>query len=156
MLAQGNLVSVAELRGPHLGAIFDVEKALATLDSARREFQAAVQIAVATAAWLEGLGRGQDAGELVLRTLTLASASGLYQPGATPDTAHSPSNEIQLSPRECDVLRLVCRGSSNKGIAKQLAITPETVKAHIKRIFMKLQVTTRAAAAYRASAHGLV
>jgi ATP/maltotriose-dependent transcriptional regulator MalT len=51
-----------------------------------------------------------------------------------------------LSPRERDILVLVGRGLTNKRIAYALTITPETVKSHVKRIFSKLDVRTRAEA----------
>lgn len=51
-----------------------------------------------------------------------------------------------LSPRERDILALVGRGLTNKRIAYALTITPETVKSHVKRIFSKLEVRTRAEA----------
>jgi ATP/maltotriose-dependent transcriptional regulator MalT len=56
-----------------------------------------------------------------------------------------------LSPRERDILVLVGRGLTNKRIAYALTITPETVKSHVKRIFSKLDVRTRA----EAVSHGL-
>jgi len=61
-----------------------------------------------------------------------------------------------LSARESDVLMLVCHGMSNKRIALSLAIAPETVKAHVKRIFIKLDVGSRAEAVFRASNLGLL
>ena len=45
---------------------------------------------------------------------------------------------------------------SNKEIAKNLSITPETVKSHVKHIFTKLGVEKRAQAAVRAQSLGLV
>jgi LuxR family transcriptional regulator, maltose regulon positive regulatory protein len=47
-------------------------------------------------------------------------------------------------------------GHSNKRIAQQLQIGPETVKSHVKRIFLKLAVQTRAHAVSTASALGLL
>jgi LuxR family maltose regulon positive regulatory protein len=61
-----------------------------------------------------------------------------------------------LSPRECDIVRMIAEGLSNKEIARNLAITPETVKAHIKHIFTKLQVQRRAQAVTRARLLGLL
>lgn len=61
-----------------------------------------------------------------------------------------------LSPRERDILKLIGRGLSNKRIALMLAISPETVKSHVKRIFVKLAVTTRIEAVSRAGALGLL
>jgi len=58
---------------------------------------------------------------------------------------------IALSPRERGVLLLICQGLSNKGIARELQITPETVKSHAKRILHKLSARTRAEAVARAA-----
>jgi DNA-binding NarL/FixJ family response regulator len=58
--------------------------------------------------------------------------------------------ERLLTPRESNVLRLIGRGFSNKQIAQELQIAPETVKSHAKRIFTKLNAQTRAHAVARA------
>ena len=59
-----------------------------------------------------------------------------------------------LSPREHRVLRSMSCGLSNKRIAKELQIAPETVKSHVKGIFIKLAVQTRAHAVSTAGALG--
>jgi ATP/maltotriose-dependent transcriptional regulator MalT len=61
-----------------------------------------------------------------------------------------------LSPRERSVLRSMSSGLSNKRIAQELQIAPETVKSHAKGIFIKLAVLTRAHAVATASALGLL
>ena len=61
-----------------------------------------------------------------------------------------------LTAREGDVLALLAHGLPNKGIARQLGISPKTVSNHIEHIYTKLDVTNRAAAAMRAMQHGLV
>ncbi|NOZ70847.1 MAG: response regulator [Chloroflexi bacterium] len=53
----------------------------------------------------------------------------------------------QLTPREGEVLELLAQGLTNKEIAQQLVISPNTVKRHTLAIFAKLEVSTRAAAA---------
>jgi LuxR family maltose regulon positive regulatory protein len=60
-----------------------------------------------------------------------------------------------LSRRESDILRLIAEGLTNKEIAKDLAIAPETVKSHIKNLFTKLKVERRAQAVSRAQILGL-
>jgi LuxR family maltose regulon positive regulatory protein len=55
-----------------------------------------------------------------------------------------------LSPRERAILELIAQGQSNKEIARELGITPETVKSHVKNIFTKLEVDKRAKAVARA------
>jgi DNA-binding CsgD family transcriptional regulator len=57
-----------------------------------------------------------------------------------------------LSPRERTILELIARGQSNKEIARELGITPETVKSHVKNIFNKLEVGKRGKAVARAAA----
>jgi LuxR family maltose regulon positive regulatory protein len=61
-----------------------------------------------------------------------------------------------LSTRELTIVLLMGHGLSNKSIARQLSIAPETVKSHAKHIFCKLTVQTRAQAVYRASSLGLI
>jgi LuxR family maltose regulon positive regulatory protein len=61
-----------------------------------------------------------------------------------------------LSVRERDTLALIAQGLSNKEIARILAVTPETVKSHVKHIFAKLSVEKRAQAVSRAQSLGLV
>ena len=64
--------------------------------------------------------------------------------------------DSSLSTRERTVVLLMGHGLTNKRIARQLSIAPETVKSHAKSIFWKLAVQTRAQAVYRASALGLI
>ena len=61
-----------------------------------------------------------------------------------------------LSPREHSVLRSMSCGLSNKRIAQELQIAPETVKSHVKGIFIKLAVQSRAHAVSTAGALGLL
>lgn len=61
-----------------------------------------------------------------------------------------------LSPREITIVELIGRGRSNKEMARHLGIAPETVKTHIKNIFLKLGVERRAQAIARAYALGLI
>jgi LuxR family maltose regulon positive regulatory protein len=61
-----------------------------------------------------------------------------------------------LSSRERSILEQIGQGKSNKEIAKDLSIAPETVKSHVKNIFAKLAVKKRAQAVARAQSLGLV
>ncbi len=73
--------------------------------------------------------------------------------GASRSRAGGPAG---LTVRESDVLGLLAQGLANKGIARQLGISPKTVGNHIEHIYTKLGVSNRAAAAMRAMQHGLV
>ncbi|MGH8348450.1 MAG: LuxR C-terminal-related transcriptional regulator, partial [Pseudomonas sp.] len=67
-----------------------------------------------------------------------------------------PATAIGLTSKERHVLELVSQGKSNKEMAKLLGITPETIKSHMKNIFTKLQVDSRAQAAVMAKAGGFI
>jgi ATP/maltotriose-dependent transcriptional regulator MalT len=69
-----------------------------------------------------------------------------------------PSGRVSdtLTARERDILGMVSQGFSNKRIARIFEISPETVKSHIKRIFLKLAVSTRTEAVSRAGSLGLL
>ncbi|MDX6201123.1 MAG: hypothetical protein QOE24_1795 [Frankiales bacterium] len=60
-------------------------------------------------------------------------------------TAVHPSRADALSPREREIARMVAQGYTNKGIANVLDISLWTVSTHLRRIFAKLGVSTRAA-----------
>ncbi|GGJ64955.1 DNA-binding response regulator [Sphingopyxis bauzanensis] len=63
------------------------------------------------------------------------------RPGGQSDPA------VLLTPREQDVLVFVAEGRTNKEIARELGISPATVKAHVERIIGKLGVADRTQAA---------
>jgi DNA-binding CsgD family transcriptional regulator len=52
-----------------------------------------------------------------------------------------------LSPREQEIARMVAQGYANKTIASVLEISSWTVASHLRRIFVKLQISSRAAMA---------
>jgi DNA-binding NarL/FixJ family response regulator len=60
----------------------------------------------------------------------------------------------RLTSREREVLALVATGISNKGIARQLQVSPNTVKFHIAAILDKLDAATRAEAVAAAVRRG--
>ncbi|MHB1825918.1 MAG: LuxR C-terminal-related transcriptional regulator, partial [Acidiferrobacter sp.] len=65
-----------------------------------------------------------------------------------------PAPIAPLTPRECQILQHLAAGSSNKAIARALAITDGTVKLHVKSILRKLHVSSRVEAAVMAVARG--
>ena len=57
---------------------------------------------------------------------------------------NSPEPAVSLSPREQEIARLVAKGLPNKAIAAVLEISPWTVATHLRRVFGKLAVSSRA------------
>ncbi len=84
--------------------------------------------------------------------------------GAAPDVARvaalsspgPPPSSAGLTGRELEVLRLVATGATNRAIASRLGISEKTVARHVSNIFMKLALSSRAAATAFAYAHKLL
>ncbi|MGH3010579.1 MAG: LuxR C-terminal-related transcriptional regulator [Gaiellaceae bacterium] len=84
--------------------------------------------------------------------------------GAAPDLERveqlarrpEPGPPAGLTPREVEVLRLVAAGRTNRAIADELVISEKTVARHVSNIFVKLRVSSRAAATAYAYRHELV
>lgn len=80
------------------------------------------------------------------QVLTLAGDATLMNGQAPPDRSI-----LSLSRREKEVLALLAQGQSNAQIGQTLFISPVTVKVHVRHVFDKLGVRSRAEAAMRAS-----
>ena len=65
-------------------------------------------------------------------------------------------SDVRLSSREVDVLRSISRGASNKEAARELALSPSTVRTHVESIFRKLECSTRAAATLKGASLGFL
>jgi LuxR family maltose regulon positive regulatory protein len=105
-------------------------------------------------AFQEKLERTESSRELMSYVSNLTTAwRSRYQ--SEPQQAPTSAVVESLSERESDILKLIAGGLSNKEIARNLAITPETVKSHVKHIFTKLNVERRAQAVSRAQILGL-
>jgi two-component system NarL family response regulator len=65
-------------------------------------------------------------------------------------------HDESLTGREEQILKLLAEGKSNRAIGQALFITESTVKSHLKSLFVKLDVTSRAEAVALAARRGLV
>ncbi len=85
---------------------------------------------------------------LLPRQIILSSIR-LFQSAAARSIASMPAGLAErladLTPRERQVMALVCEGLSNKGIARQLAISPKTVEIHRSNILRKMKVPSSGA-----------
>jgi DNA-binding NarL/FixJ family response regulator len=106
--------------------------------------------------------------QLVVGIRSVASGDALLAPSVTkrvveefvrrpPDSARPPAPELeQLTERELEVLKLLARGLSNAEIAKELFVSDATVKTHVARILMKLNLRDRVQAVVYAYEHAVV
>jgi DNA-binding NarL/FixJ family response regulator len=77
-------------------------------------------------------------------------------PGAALRVVAGDQHPSLLSAREQEILRLVAKGLSFKDVGTVLAISSHTVITHLKRIYQKLAVHSRAEAVYEAGQMGLL
>lgn len=63
---------------------------------------------------------------------------------------------LGISDREFEVLSLLAAGRSNKEIAKQLEVSPNTIKTHVAKLFEKLEAQRRTEAISRARELGMI
>lgn len=63
---------------------------------------------------------------------------------------------VNLSPREQEIIRMIAKGYPNKTIADVLEISTWTVSTHLRRVFAKLKVNSRAAVVARSIGTGLL
>lgn len=93
-------------------------------------------------------------GETVVTPRLTGSLAAAVRFGDEEGAAADPLED--LTPREQEILRHIALGKSNKVIARELDISPDTVKLHVKNLLRKLDVSSRVSAAILATRHGLV
>ena len=107
---------------------------------------------------ITALSLGADADELVQAVEDFAA--GYLEDGSQADLDNradlrrQQGRDVNLSPRELDVLALIVRGRSNEELGDELFITLNTVKTLIRSIYRKIGVTTRAQAVAWGVEHG--
>jgi DNA-binding NarL/FixJ family response regulator len=98
---------------------------------------------------------------------TVAGGESLLAPAITkrlieefvrrpPPGQKAPAELAELTERELEVLRLIARGLSNGEIAKELYLSEATVKTHVTRILMKLDLRDRVQVVVLAYESGLI
>ena len=111
-------------------------------------------------AWLQSYAQAVlhvvNGGAAVTPTLARRLLVHLNHSRANGNPVRSPTGRATLTARELEVLQLVALGNGGDAIAKQLGISPQTVNVHIKSIYRKLQVHTRAQAVSCATHRGLL
>jgi predicted ATPase/serine/threonine protein kinase/DNA-binding CsgD family transcriptional regulator len=123
-------------------------------DRAVEGIHAQLDEATFVAAWAEGRTMSLE------QILVNLEAMPLHRPVLTAPpstvTAFAPPLHTKLTPREMDVLRLLAKGLTSAQIAEQLVIGLVTVNSHVRSIYSKLGVTSRAVATRYAIEHQLL
>jgi DNA-binding NarL/FixJ family response regulator len=105
---------------------------------------------------IAGLVPKASSGAILEAAIRLVLAGGRYLPPrvlammTTRDAAlQVAAGPLRLSGRQTEVLAKIAEGASNKEIARTLALSPATVKAHVAALIATLGVTNRLEAASR-------
>jgi two-component system, NarL family, nitrate/nitrite response regulator NarL len=126
--------------------------------------EADADLRIALAAGAHGFLPKSASPDVIEAAVKLVLAGGRYLPervealafgGAEPATAAPPRTDA-LTGRQRDVLGHVARGLSNKEIARELAISPATVKVHVAQIIGILEASNRTEAVANARRAGLI
>jgi two-component system NarL family response regulator len=94
--------------------------------------------------------------EDVVRVIREVHAGGRSLPPFVEARLAERSGQPSLTARETEVLELLAKGKRNKEIAAALSITEQTTHAHIKAVFIKLNVHDRTAAMAEALRRGII
>jgi DNA-binding NarL/FixJ family response regulator len=107
---------------------------------------------------LDDLVRGIEAASIGESPVSPAAAAKLLERvrATSPDPERAAHIRSELSQREIEVLKLIANGKDNTEIARELVISPKTVKNHTSSILAKLQIENRIQAAVYAVRAGLV
>jgi DNA-binding NarL/FixJ family response regulator len=93
------------------------------------------------------------AGSVYLPPEALASAEA-PEPGARGSVNDIAPQALGLTARQIDVLKLMLEGKPNKGISRELGLSPSTVKIHVAAILKAFDVDTRAQVIVEAGRRG--
>lgn len=91
-------------------------------------------------------------GEMVVAPVMSAKLAKILQGG---EPARHGEKTVKLTAREQEILQYLASGKSNKVIARDLSISHDTVKLHVRHILAKLNFTTRVEAAVFAVEQGV-
>jgi LuxR family maltose regulon positive regulatory protein len=142
-LRSGDVAQVDAVIAPHLRQIAQQNIIRTILDEGPAAAELVAVLRRPEANWRKDAGlRGADC-QAIERHLEKLAALLMPVPAAG---AAAPAAKNGLSAREIDVLRLLGDGLSNRDLSHRLAISPDTVKWHLKNIFGKLGVESRAQA----------
>ncbi len=95
-------------------------------------------------------------GEGLIPAIRAVAAGGQWIPRDVASRLAMRKTYEPLSAREIEVLRLIAKGRANKEIARELAISENTVKDHLKNILSKLHVSARTEAVTAAAQRGII
>jgi DNA-binding NarL/FixJ family response regulator len=146
MSGMGGVEAIGAIRGATPGARIIV---LTTYDG---DVQAAKAMKAGASAYLLKTSLRKE----LLDTIRAVHGGRRHIPAAIAQEIALHAGDEPLSERETSILQLVASGMANKEVARELSIAEDTVKAHVKSIFGKMQVSDRTQAVTAALRRGII
>ena len=155
-------LALARRYEPHV-ALVDLflgeESGVEVCEALRRESPGTRVLLISGAGWISPqAARAAGASGFVSKDRSAQDVAAAVQDvgrGLTVFAARPEQPSAPLSEREREVLALMASGKTNREIAKQLFLSPHTVKEHTSAVYRKLHVRNRAEAVQRAERLGL-
>ena len=146
LLARCQALAAGSLPEPHFARSIELAEALSPFEQARNE--------LLYGEWLRRERRRADARPHLRTALELFQRLALppweerarAELRASGETARrrDPSTRDQLTPQELQIAHLVSEGRTNREIGAQLFLSPRTIDYHLRKVFAKLQIASRA------------
>lgn len=139
-------------------------EAAARIKKSRSDIKIIAVTSMPEASWLkkareigiESFWYKETSKETILDVMDRTMAGESVYPDSTPKIKIGHIDSGKFTERELDVLRIMTTGASNAAIAKELGITENTVKNHIRHMMEKTGCTSRTALAIEARVSGVV
>ncbi|PXA93033.1 DNA-binding response regulator [Nostoc sp. 3335mG] len=153
-------ITLMDLQMPILSGIEAIARITARTPNARivvlTTYRGDVQAVRALKAGARGYLLKSSLIDELLTAIRSVHAGQRYIPADVAQDIAIHAAEEPLSPREIDILALVATGKANKMVARELDVSEQTVKAHLRTIFQKLGVQDRTQAVTTALRRGII
>lgn len=153
-------VTLMDLQMPVLSGIDAITRITAQAPNARiivlTTYRGDVQAVRALKAGARGYLLKSSLIDELLTAIRTVHAGQRYIPAEVAQDIAIHAAEEPLSAREIDILALVATGKANKMVARELDVSEQTVKAHLRTIFQKLAVQDRTQAVTTALRRGII
>jgi DNA-binding NarL/FixJ family response regulator len=140
-------ILLMDLQMPRMNGCQAISLILSDYPSARiivlTTYEGDIRAAQALRAGAQGYLLKSMLGKQLLQNIRIVHSGKRCIPREIAESIAEHFDEDSLTSREIEILRLVANGHSNKGTAKQLSVSEDTVKTHISNILAKLSANDR-------------
>src|SRR5262245_26377495 len=134
---------LGDVRGKHYTSLVTPEERLGARELFARKMLGTTRATVATGVLVSTEGKRITVEVNGVALMNGEQVVGVFGLISDPREDESAAPHPHLTPRQAEVLRLLERGHSTKQIARELHLSPETVRNHVRHLFRALGVSSR-------------